>query len=62
MYLDRLALATPETQIMIKGEIQTNYAMAEVFFQTLNVLSIVQTPMFDVSSFESFYALLSVLL
>ena len=32
----------------IKAAIQSNFAMAEIFFQTLNVINIVQTPMFDV--------------
>jgi len=33
----------------VKEHIQNNYAMAEVFFQTLNVVNIVQTPMLDVT-------------
>jgi hypothetical protein len=32
----------------VKAEIQKNYAKAEVFFQTLNVVNIQQTPSLDV--------------
>jgi len=39
----------PEVMADVKEHIQNNYAMAEVFFQTLNVVNIVQTPMLDVT-------------
>jgi hypothetical protein len=52
-YRDELATSLPE---LIKGKIQNNYAMAEVYFQTLNVINIKQTPMFDVRCiFKSFH-------
>ena len=38
-----------EVMAHVKEHIQNNYAMAEVFFQTLNVVNIVQTPMLDVT-------------
>jgi hypothetical protein len=55
-YRDELAACLPELKGQIKGKIQTNYAMAEVYFQTLNVINIKQTPMFDVRCiFKSFH-------
>jgi hypothetical protein len=38
-------------QAEIKAEIQKNYAKADVFFQTLNVVNIVQAPLMDVRPF-----------
>ena len=35
-------------QAEIKAEIQKNYAKADVFFQTLNVVNILQAPLMDV--------------
>jgi hypothetical protein len=37
-----------EEKLVIKEKIQTNYAMAEVYFQTLNVVTVSQKPMMDV--------------
>ena len=34
--------------LTIQADIQTNYAKAEVFFQTLTVVNIVETPLMDV--------------
>jgi len=33
---------------VVKEQIQTSFLMAEVFFQTLNIVNITQTPTFDV--------------
>lgn len=48
MYRKKVEAATPIEMQDIKAAIQSNFAMAEIFFQTLNVINIVQTPMFDV--------------
>jgi hypothetical protein len=43
----------------LKKEIQKNFAMAQVFFQTLNVVNINQIPQLDVSNpFLPYIALL----
>ena len=48
-YTTMLASGNPQVMIEVQSEIQKNYAKAEVFFQTLNVVNIVQTPLMDVS-------------
>lgn len=40
----------PKDQLSrIQDEIRNNYVMAEVYFQTLNIVNITQTPLMDVS-------------
>ena len=48
-YQAQLADADIIKQQEIKSEIQKNYAKAEVFFQTLNVVNIAQNPQMQVS-------------
>ena len=48
-YQAELATADEMMQQKIKSEIQKNYAKAEVFFQTLNVVDIAQSPAMGVS-------------
>jgi hypothetical protein len=40
---------SPGPNIAVQLAIQKNYAKAEIFFQTLNVVSIEQSPLMDVS-------------
>ena len=45
----KLAVTPPDQLMQIQAQIQSSYAMAEIFYQTLNVITIKQSPMFDVS-------------
>lgn len=47
-YQGMLTSASPQDMLTIQADIQTNYAKAEVFFQTLTVVNIVETPLMDV--------------
>jgi len=47
-YRDRLSTAMAGDMDKFRATIQKNYAMAEVFFQTLNVISIKEMPLLDV--------------
>ncbi len=48
-YKDLLSVATSNQLTTIQEAIQNDYVMAEIYFQTLNVVNIQQTPLLDVS-------------
>ena len=50
-YKDIFSTIPPQFENELKARIQTDYAMAEVYFQTLNVININQSPALDVSIF-----------
>ena len=49
-YKGVLTNLNPDVMATVKSEIQKNYAKAEIFFQTLNVVNISQSPMLDVTN------------
>jgi hypothetical protein len=49
-YKGVLVNLNPDVMATVKSEIQKNYAKAEIFFQTLNVVNISQSPMLDVTN------------
>ena len=49
VYAAEITDPDPLVQTKIKSAIQKNYAKADVFFQTLNVVNIEQSPLLDVS-------------
>jgi len=52
-YFKALSTGNPSSFSAVKSEIQRNYAKADVYFQTLNVVNIKQSPLLDVSLTET---------
>jgi len=46
-YVNELASGTDQS--VVEADLQSNFVQAEVFFQTLNIVSITQSPTLDVS-------------
>lgn len=53
-YSNELASGTLES--VVEADLQSNFAQAEVFFQTLNVVSISQSPTLDVKSIKELHS------
>jgi hypothetical protein len=47
-FANLLATATQDKLVQIQETIQSDYVLAEVYFQTLNVVNIIQSPLLDV--------------
>ena len=55
-YANLLSAATSNQLTAIQEDIQNDYVLAEIYFQTLNVVNIEQTPLLDVSIWQLFIA------